>query len=200
MKETVRLAVFASGNGSNLEAIQAACVFGAIPAKIVAVVCNKPDARAVRLACQWEIPIGVFNHHHFLTRERHEEAILNWLEPHQAEFVALAGYMRLLTKAFIRAFGGRVLNIHPADTRKHQGGGGYDWALAQGLSETAVTVHWVDEGMDTGGIVLQEAVPIAPDDTLDTLRSRGLAAEQRIYPRALAKVFADYLSPARGLR
>jgi phosphoribosylglycinamide formyltransferase-1 len=190
-----RLAVFASGNGSNLEAILAACAEGRIAAKAVAVVCNRPEAGAIGRAERFGVPVLVCDHREFGDRAAHEEAVLEWLLPFRPDWIALAGYMRLLTERFLRAFPGRVINIHPADTRKHQGSGGYDWALSAGLTETAVTVHYVDEGMDTGRIIAQAPVPICESDSLEALQARGLAIEHEIYVQALSELVGAPAQP-----
>lgn len=189
--QLVPVAVFASGNGSNLGAILQACADGRLPARVVGVVCNKPGAGAIGRAERFGVPVLVCDHRGFAGREAHEEAILDWLRPRGAEWIALAGYMRLLTSRLLGAFPGRVVNVHPADTRLHQGAGGYEWALREGLSQTCVTVHLVDEGMDTGRVVLQAPVAIRPGDTLETLTQRGLAVEHEAYVEALRVLLAQ---------
>ncbi|MBM3267349.1 MAG: phosphoribosylglycinamide formyltransferase [Candidatus Sericytochromatia bacterium] len=184
----MRLAVFASGSGSNLAALLTACEEGRLPARAVGAVCNNPGAGAISRAERFGLPVFVCDHRAFSSREAHEEAILAWLRPLRPDWIALAGYMRLLTPHFLRAYPGRVVNIHPADTRRHKGGGGYEWALREGLTETCVTVHYVDEGMDTGDIIAQAPVAILPGDTLESLEARGLAVEHELYVRALAGV------------
>lgn len=192
----VPIAVFASGNGSNLEAILRACSGGRLAARVVGVVCNKPGAGAIGRAERFGVPVLVCDHRDYPTREAHEDAILDWLGPLAPEWIALAGYMRLVSPRLLGAFPGRVVNIHPADTRLHRGTGGYEWALREGLSETRVTVHLVDEGMDTGRIVLQATVPIEPDDTLETLTRRGLAVEHEAYVAALRILLGACGTPA----
>jgi phosphoribosylglycinamide formyltransferase-1 len=184
------LAVFASGAGTNLEALLAACADGRLPATAVGVVCNRPGAGAIARAERHGVPVLVCDHRDHAGREAHEEAILAWLRPLLPDWIALAGYMRLLSGRLLREYPGRVVNIHPADTRRHQGGGGYEWALREGLSATCVTVHHVDEGMDTGRIIAQAPVRIFPGDTLETLKERGLAVEHELYVEALAKLLA----------
>ncbi len=188
--QLVPVAVFASGNGSNLEAILQACADGRLAARVAGVVCNKPGAGAIARAERFGVPVLVCDHRDHASREAHEEAILEWLRPLRPEWVALAGYMRLVTPHLLAAFPGRVVNIHPADTRQHQGSGGYEWALGAGLAETAVTVHLVDEGMDTGRVVMRAPVAIEPEDTLETLKARGLAVEHDLYVRALESLLA----------
>ncbi len=186
----MRLAVFASGAGSNLEALLEACATGRIDATAVGAVCNNPRAGAIARAERYGVPVLVCDHREFADRDTHEAAILEWLRPLRPDWIALAGYMRLLGRHFLAEYPGRVVNIHPADTRRHQGGGGYAWALAEGLAETQVTVHYVDEGMDTGRIIAQAPVEIVPGDTPETLTARGLAVEHELYVRALAKILA----------
>lgn len=185
-----RLAVLASGEGSNFEAIARACQAGRLEAEVVGLLCNVPEAGAIARAARLRIPSRVLDHRAFPDRQEHERAMLEELAGLGAEWIALAGYMRVLGPGFVAAYRGRILNIHPADTRVHRGAGGYQWAIARGLSETAATVHFVDEGLDGGPVVLQAPIPISPDDTVSSLTLRGLAIEHELYVRALRQVFA----------
>ncbi|MBI6546522.1 MAG: phosphoribosylglycinamide formyltransferase, partial [Cyanobacteria bacterium NC_groundwater_1444_Ag_S-0.65um_54_12] len=162
-------------------------------------VCNRPGAKAIERAKSFGIPVGIFDHRVFVNREAHEIAILEWLRPLCPHLLVLAGYMRLFTARLLSEYRGRVINIHPADTRQHQGADGYAWARGEGLTKTWITVHWVDDGMDTGEVIMQAPVPILAGDTLEDLRARGLAIEHQLYPRALAKVISQLPQDQRRL-
>lgn len=190
----MRLAVFASGRGSNLARILEAATRGEIGAKVALVVCNQPGAACIDIAKRAGIPIAVIDHRGFPSRGAHEEAVLAELDNHRIDLVVLAGYMRLISPYMVGKLHdpvlgeARILNIHPADPARYRGADGYGWAISTGQTETAVTVHYVDEGMDTGRIILQEPVPIHPGDTLESLKARGLATEHRVYPVAIQRV------------
>lgn len=187
----MRLAVFASGQGSNLARIIAACRGGELSAEVALVVCNVPGAGAVAIAEDAGIPLLVADHRHYPSRELHERVIAQALRRAQVDLVVLAGYMRLISPYLLQATfdpdlgESRMVNIHPADPAQFRGPDGYGWAITTGQRQTAVTVHVVDEGMDTGRVILQEPVPVYADDTVETLRQRGLAVEHRLYPIAI---------------
>lgn len=197
MGHKLRLAVFVSGGGSNLQAILDACAAPDFPAVTVAVVANEPAAGGLERARRAGVAALAIDHREFGSRQQHEREILRRLEPYRPELAVLAGYMRLVTPVLLEAFAdpaaGRpgVINIHPADTRAYQGAHGYEFAMGllqahpERLDETRITVHFVDAGMDTGPIIRQARVPVYPDDALDDLRRRGLAVEHRLYPRVI---------------
>lgn len=190
----MRLAVFASGRGTNLKSILEACKRGEIQAEPALVVCNVPGAGAIDVALAADVEVLGLDHRDFPSRKSHEEAVLRGLEEHRIDLVALAGYMRLLSPFLVGrlhdpALGqSRILNIHPADPARYRGADGYGWAISSGQTETAVTVHYVDEGMDTGHVILQEKVPVLPGDTVESLKQRGLEIEHRVYPMAIQRV------------
>jgi formyltetrahydrofolate-dependent phosphoribosylglycinamide formyltransferase len=187
-----RLAIFASGAGSNMARVVAACQGGEIAAEAALVVVNRPEAGAIARASAAGVPVLVADHRAYAGREAHERAIAAHLDREGIDVVVLAGYMRLLSPYLVGhmhdpALGhARILNVHPADPARYQGSDGYGWAIASGQAATAITVHVVDEGMDTGPVLLQAPVPILPGDTVEALRERGLAVEHRIYPLAIA--------------
>ncbi|MBC7541399.1 MAG: phosphoribosylglycinamide formyltransferase [Candidatus Sericytochromatia bacterium] len=189
-----RLAVFASGKGSNLARILAACQQGTIAGSVVLVVCNEPGAGAVGIARMAGIPVLIADHRDYPSRVAHERAIVHALDEHQVILVVLAGYMRLLSPFLLgylydpRMKQSRVISIHPTDPALYQGPAGYAWAIATGQTATAVTVQYVDEGMDTGRIILQEAFAVLLEDTVETLKARGQAIEHRLFPRAIQHV------------
>ena len=203
MSTRLRLAVLASGGGTNLQSIIDHCRRADFPAEVVAVVSNKSEAYALRRAEQAGLPALSVPHRNFRSREEHEEEILRRLDPYRPELCVLAGYMRVVTPHLLEAFYDRkrkrpgVINIHPADTRMYQGAHGYEFALGllaehpRRLSETKITVHFVDSGVDTGPIILQAPVPVLPGDTLEDLRERGLQVEHQLYPRAIRLLAED---------
>ena len=183
-----RLAILLSGRGSNFLAICDAIADGSIPdATIVAVIADVADAPGLNRAVErglpaFPIPRGG------LTKSEHEAKIDKILDAAGVELVCLAGYMRLLSPAFVGRWRGRILNIHPALLPKFPGLHVQRRALEAGEKEAGCTVHFVDEGTDTGPIVLQRRVPVLPGDTEETLSARILAEEHRAYPEAIAKV------------
>lgn len=198
--EKLRLAVLASGSGSNAESIMAACETGAIPAEVVALVCNNPGAYCLERANNHNVPALTVNHRDFKSRESHEAEMLLKLHPYRPHVAVLAGYMRMVTGVLLNAFRNPetrlhgVINIHPADTRAYQGTHGYEFAMGmlskfpKRLDQTWITVHFVDEGMDTGPIIRQRPVPMTDDDTIDTLRERGLKVEHQLFPEVVGLV------------
>jgi phosphoribosylglycinamide formyltransferase-1 len=193
----MRLAFLASGRGSNFEALVKACQQGLVQAEPTLLIVDQPQAGALQVAQSLGIPAHLLP---VSDKPTHERAIAAHLQREKIDLLLLAGYMRLLSPFLVglmydwRLGQSRILNIHPADTRRYQGLHGYRWALQNHLSETAVTVHYVDEGMDTGAIIAQESLPILPHDDLDSLQQRGLALEHSLYPRALQSVIKEYQS------
>ncbi len=187
-----RLAVLLSGRGSNFEAIADAVERGAIPdAEIVAVVSDVPQAPGLAKAKERGLPSFAVDRSAFASRRAHEDAILALLAERRPDLVCLAGYMRLLSPGFVARWRGRILNIHPALLPKFPGLDVQRRALEAGETESGCTVHFVDEGTDTGPIVLQRKVPILQGDTEATLSARILAEEHRAYPEAIAHVLDE---------
>jgi phosphoribosylglycinamide formyltransferase-1 len=182
--ERKRVGVLASGRGSNLQALLDAQKRGELGGEIVVVFSNVESAAALDRARRAGIP-AVFRDHRGRKREEFDAEVVQILNGHGVELVCLAGYMRLLSPGFVRAFEGRVLNVHPALLPAFCGLHAQRQALDHGAKVSGATVHLVDAGLDSGPIVLQEAVRVLPDDTEDTLSARILEAEHRIYPRAV---------------
>ena len=183
-----RLAILLSGRGSNFEAICDAIGDGRIPnAEIVAVISDVADAPGLRRAADrglpaFPLPRGA------RTRREHEADVVAVLESARPDLICLAGYMRLLSPEFVTRYRGRILNVHPALLPKFPGLDVQRRALDAGELESGCTVHFVDEGTDTGPVILQRRVPILPGDTVATLSARILEEEHRAYPEAIAKV------------
>lgn len=183
-----RAAVLISGTGSNMAALVEAARQDDCPYAVALVLSNRPDAAGLARAAEAGVPTLAVDHRPFAgDREAHERAIDEVLRQHQIEVVALAGYMRLLTPWLVGRWSGRMLNIHPSLLPKHPGLDTHARALAAGDTEAGCTVHLVTEGVDEGPALAQARVPVQPDDTPDSLARRVLAAEHRLYPRALAE-------------
>ena len=184
------IGVLASGRGSNFEAIARAVASGAIPAALAVLISDRAEAPALALARAHGVePVAIEAREH-PGREAHDKAILDALEERGVGLVCLAGYLRLLSPGFVRHFAGRLLNIHPSLLPAFPGLHAQRQALEYGVRVAGATVHFVDEGTDTGPIVLQAAVPVRGDDTEASLSARILAEEHRIYPEAV-RFFAE---------
>lgn len=185
MSNTV-LGVLVSGRGSNLQAILDAVQAGRIPAQISVVISDKADAYGLERARQAGIPAIVIERKPYESKAAFEQALVACLQEHQVELVVLAGFMRILGSDFISAYRGAIMNIHPALLPSFPGLHAQQQAIDYGAKVSGCTVHFVDEGMDTGPIILQQAVPVESGDTADTLAARILIEEHRLYPQAIA--------------
>jgi phosphoribosylglycinamide formyltransferase-1 len=181
-----RVAILISGRGSNMVALIAAAKAPDYPAEIALVISNRPDAAGLARAQAEKIPTAVVDHTRYgKDREAFERALEAELEAHRIELVCLAGFMRLLSPWLVERWRGRMLNIHPALLPAFKGLDTHRRALAAGAKTHGATVHLVVPDVDSGPIVLQEAVPIVAGDTEETLAARVLAVEHRLYPQAL---------------
>lgn len=183
--ERLKIAVLASGSGSNLQAIIDEIKSGFLPVELVLVLSDKPQAYALQRAEASGVPTKVLLPADFASREDYDAELVRLLKASGAEAVALAGYMRLVTPVFLQAFPHRVLNIHPALLPSFPGLHGQRQAFEYGVKVAGCTVHFVDEGMDSGPIILQAPVPVLEDDDADSLAARILEQEHIIYPLAL---------------
>lgn len=193
------IAVLASGRGSNLAALCDAIDRGEVPARVVLVLSDRADARAVDRARQRGLPYRVLLRREYPSREAYEAAVGDAIEAAGARLVCLAGFMRILGPAFVRRFWGRVMNVHPSLLPAFPGLDAQRQALEYGVRVSGCTVHFVDEGVDSGPIILQAAVPVEPDDTVETLSARILAEEHRLYPEAV-RLFAEGRLTIEGRR
>ena len=180
-----RLAVLLSGRGSNFAAIHEAIEKGELDAEIGLVLSNRADAAGLARAKQWGYPAVALPHREFPSREAHEAAVIEALEQSGATIVVLAGYMRLLSASFVERFREKILNIHPSLLPSFPGVDAQAQALAHGVRVSGCTVHLVDEQLDGGPILVQRAVPVLDDDTVETLSARILEQEHRAYVDAL---------------
>lgn len=183
-----RVAAFISGGGSNMLALARAAESPDFPAEIVAVFCDRAEAGGLAKAEALGIPTHTFLRRDFPGKEAHEAAILDALDAVAPDIVCLAGYMRLLSGAFIARYEGRILNIHPSLLPLFPGLHTHQRAIDAGLRIAGCTVHFVTEGMDEGPAIVQAAVPVLPADTAETLAARVLTVEHRSYPLALRLV------------
>ena len=175
------IGVLVSGQGTNLQAL----IDGGLP--ISAVASNRRDAPALLRARTAGVPTATFSLDCHATREERDLVLASWLEEHGVEFVVLAGYMHLLTPPFLRRFPGRVINVHPSLLPDFPGVHAIEDALAAGVDVTGVTVHYVDEGIDTGPVIVQEEVPVEPRESLV---DRIHAAEHRLLPEVVTRLCA----------
>lgn len=181
----MRVAVFASGSGTNLQAIIDAQIQ---TIEISVVFSNKSDAYALERAKTHNIPVEVIDHKGYESREDYDSEVIKVLEPYKLDLLVLAGFMRILSPVFVRAYKGKIVNIHPALLPSFPGINSARQALEYGVKYTGVTVHFVDEGVDTGPIILQSVVEIEDSDTEETLLQKIHKVEHQIYPKALELV------------
>ena len=184
------LGVLASGRGSNLQAILEACARPGFPARVVVVVSDRERAQALDRARAAGVEARFVNPKDFSDREAYDLALVRELEARRAGLVCLAGFMRILTAGFVRAYAGRILNVHPSLLPAFPGLAAQRQALEYGVKLAGATVHVVEEGVDTGPVVLQSSVPVHPDDTEESLSARILVEEHRLYPEAI-RLFAE---------
>jgi len=178
------IAVLVSGSGTNLQAIIDKAENGWLPAAVTCVISNKKDAYGLVRAEQHNIPS------HFVdargkSRQEHEKEIHEILKKYDVELVVLAGYMRLISPYLVARYKNRIINIHPALLPSFPGTDGYGDAWKYGVKVSGCTIHFVDEGCDTGPIIVQRENPVMPDDTFETFRQRGLGIEHEAYPEAI---------------
>lgn len=179
------LGVLCSGRGTDLQAILDAIDRGEVEARVAVVIADKPEAYALERAKKAGISAVLVDRKKYEGRELFEKALIAALEEAGVTLVVLAGFMRILTPLFVRHFDGRIMNIHPALLPSFPGAHAHRDVLAYGVKISGCTVHFVDEGTDSGPIILQAAVPVLDDDTEETLAARVLAEEHRIYPQAI---------------
>lgn len=186
----LKVAVMASGYGSNFQAIQDSSVLKEIGVQIVCLVTNNPQAFVIERARRVGIPVEIAEHKAFPTREAYDQELLSRLDKYQPDLICLAGFMRVLSPVFLRAYARRIINIHPSLLPAFPGIRIHEQVIDYGVRYSGCTVHFVDEGVDTGPIILQAAVPVYDDDTPESLATRVHEEEYRIYPEAV-RLFAQ---------
>ncbi len=185
---TRRFAVFASGSGTNLQALIDAVDAGRIRGAMGLVLTNRPGSGAQTRAERHAIPLAVIDHTPFASRSAFDAALAEAVEAHDIDLIVLAGFMRILTPTFVQRYAGRIVNIHPSLLPAFKGKDAIGDALSAGVSETGVTVHFVNEDVDSGAIIAQQPIAIRSDDTRETLLERVHAVEHRLLPEVVDRL------------
>jgi phosphoribosylglycinamide formyltransferase-1 len=183
-----KIAIFASGSGSNFQAINDEIKAGTLDASVELLVCDRKQAFVIERALQEKIPVFSFNPKDYASKEEFESEIAEELIKRDVELLVLAGYMRLIGPTLLRAFSGRIVNIHPSLLPSFPGKDAIGQAIKAGVKVTGVTVHFVDEGMDTGPVIAQEAVSILPGEDAEDVAVKIHALEHRLYPEVLRRI------------
>ena len=192
------IVILISGRGSNMEAVVRAAKAEQWPARVVAVISNRADASGLAFAADHGIKTAVVANKDYASRAEFDAALQTVIDGYAPDLVVLAGFMRILTEQFVAHYAGRMLNIHPSLLPLFPGLATHAQALAAGVAEHGATVHFVTAELDHGPMVLQAAVPVLPDDTVETLSARVLEQEHVIYPRAVRWFVEDRLTIAQG--
>jgi len=195
----VNLGILVSGSGSNLQAIIDNIAAGRLDAQIKIVISNIPDVFALERAKRHSIPSLVISHKGYKSREDFDQKIVEALQAHGVELVVLAGYMRIVTSVLLRAFPMRIMNIHPALLPAFPGTHVWQTEVDYGVKFAGCTVHFVDEGTDTGPIIIQAVVPVYDDDTAETLNARILKQEHKVFSQAI-QLYAEGRLEIQGRR
>ncbi|RJX21922.1 MAG: phosphoribosylglycinamide formyltransferase [Desulforudis sp.] len=195
----LKIGVLASGRGSNLQAILDATLDGRLEAEVAVVISDNPNAYVLERARMNNIPAFAVELGGKPSKQAYEEEIVRVLREHEVGLVCLAGYMRIVTPVMLKAFPNRMINIHPSLLPSFQGLHAQGQALEYGVRFSGCTVHFVDEGVDTGPIIIQAVVPVLQDDTEDTLSARILEQEHRIYVEAV-RLYAQGKLTIKGRR
>ncbi|ELR98696.1 phosphoribosylglycinamide formyltransferase [Gloeocapsa sp. PCC 73106] len=182
----LKLAVLASGQGSNFEAIAQSIDSGQLNAQVAIVIYNNPEAQVSERAQNWQVPSLLINHRDFSRREDFDQAIVESLQRAEIDWVIMAGWMRIVTTVLLNAFTDRIINIHPSLLPSFPGIRAVEQALAAGVKITGCTVHLATLAVDSGPILIQAAVPVFPEDTPATLHARIQIQEHLILPQAIA--------------
>ena len=187
----VRAAVFASGTGSNFQAIMDH--HASLGCEIVLLVCDKQEAAVLEIANKFSVPTFTFDPKEYESKLAYEEKLVEKLHEADVKWIFLAGYMRIVGETLLHAFEGRTINIHPSLLPKFPGKDAIGQAFESDVKTTGVTVHYIDAGIDTGPIIVQEALEVLPTDTRDTLQKRIQEIEHRLYPQVIKKLvrYAD---------
>jgi len=192
----LKLGVMASGSGTNFEAIAQSIADGKLQAQVQVVIYNNPEAKVAARAERWGVPAVLLNHREFAGRAALDTAIVQTLQEYDVDWVIMAGWMRIVTSVLIDAFPDRVINIHPSLLPSFKGAHAIEQAFNAGVKITGCTVHLVRLEVDSGPILMQAAVPILPDDTLESLQARIQVQEHQIFPQAIAIAAAQQIMTA----
>lgn len=191
MEKITRLAVMASGNGTNFAALLAYIKQAKLPVEIVRLVVDHDDVKVIDLAKEAQVPVFTINYKDYPNRETAEKQILQQLADDEIDGILLAGYMRILTPQFVKVYPQKIINIHPALLPSFPGRHGIDDAYNYGVKVTGVTIHFVNDGVDSGKIIAQEPVRIEDDDSLDSLEAKIHTVEHKLYPKTLQKLIKE---------
>ena len=191
---TARLAVLVSGRGTNLDAILDACAAGALPARVVVVICDRPGAKALAVATARGIPTVIIEARAYGERAAFDADLVAELARHSPDLVVLAGFMRILSDGFVKRWLGKLVNIHPSLLPAYPGLHTHRRALADRVTTHGATVHFVTPALDAGPVVLQVEVPVRSNDTESMLAARVLGAEHRLYPEALKRILSGQVA------
>lgn len=194
----MRVAIFASGNGTNFEVLAKQFQDQTIPGDLFLMFCDHPDAKVVERAHRFKVPVETFTVKECGGKQAYEERILKVLQDYQIDFIALAGYMRVVGPTILDHYDHRIVNLHPAWLPEYPGLHSIERAFADHRDQTGVTVHYIDAGLDSGPIIAQRHVPILADDTLDSLESRVHEVEHQLYPQVLKAVLTDLTKKEQG--
>ena len=189
-----KLAIFVSGSGTNMENLIREIKAGRILTSAAVVICDKPGAAAIQKAENLQVPVALIDRKKFTSKEEFEAAINRELDKVKIDWILLAGFMRILSTEFVRRYKGKIINIHPSLLPKFPGVHGIRDAYEAKVKETGVTVHFVDEGVDTGPIILQRTLVVNAGETLESLEARVHELEYKIYPEALRLVLSGKVS------
>lgn len=189
-KNQINLAIFASGNGSNFTAIVKAIRQKKIKVKSVILVCDQPEALVIKRAKKAKVPVILIRREDFACRADFEEAIIQRLKNYKINLIVLAGFMRIFSAAFVKKYHNRIMNIHPSLLPDFKGAHAIEDAFKHKASFTGVTVHFIDEQVDNGSVILQQKVKINKSDSLSLLERRIHALEHKLYPEAI-KLFVS---------
>lgn len=187
----MRVAIFASGNGTNFEVLTNHFQKGDIPGKLALLFCNHPDAPVMERAKRLGVPAESFTVKSCGGKEEYEKQVLKLLQKYQIDFIILAGYLRVVGPTILDHYDHRIVNLHPAWLPEYPGLHSIERAFNDHKKQTGVTVHYIDSGLDSGPIIAQRHVPILADDTVDTLEARVHETEHQLYPEAVKQVLTE---------
>lgn len=186
-----KIAIFASGSGTNFQAIVNSIKNKEIKAEIALLVCDNPNAFVIIRAKKENINTFVFNPKNYINKENYEKDIIKELKKHKIEFIALAGYMRIIGKNLLKEYNNKIINIHPSLLPAFKGKDAIKKAYEYGVKVTGVTIHYIDEGIDTGKIIAQEVIKISENETLDEVEKRIHEIEHLLYPSVLKNILEN---------
>lgn len=199
MASPLKLVVLISGNGSNLGAIIKEIQQGSLDAEIVEVLSNRSDVYGLTRAHEANIPASVIDHHDYASREDFDQALIRKIDQHKPDLIVLAGFMRILSDAFVEHYMGKLINIHPSLLPKYQGLHTHQRVLDAGDLEHGATVHYVIPELDSGPVILQARIPVLEGDDANSLKQRIHRLEHQLYPEAIRRIAAGQVTFRKGM-